>query len=187
MVIAMLNVYVNTNSLKSEVYNSFCFLVRSLRGYTRFDQQYRTIHRSLLDTQNTTFRVKADSDAKFRLLSAPGNVRAPSYEVEIGSAGNTKTALHIRSVGGEIVVEHDTPGILSANEWRPFWVSWTSGTVKFGKGDIVGENIVINVQDPQPHYRNHIQSIAVATGSNTRAEWEFGEAYDTGELILNSY
>jgi len=161
----------------------FLFIVRSVKTYTKSSQQFRTVHRSLLDTNNITFRVRALSDARLLLLSTPGNVQAPSYEIEIGAEDNTKTLLRVRSVVGDITIEQVTKDILNVAELRPFWISWMNGTIKFGTGSVVGLSQVIFVTDPQPTFRKDVHSIAVSSSSLMRAEWEFGDDYDSGLLM----
>ena len=43
-----------------------------------------------------------------------------------------------------------TTDILSANEFRPFWFSWADGKIRFGKGTVVGQQVVVEYQDPNP-------------------------------------
>ena len=165
----------------------FWYLVRSVKTFTKPSQQFRTVHRSLLDTNNVTFRVRAQSDARILLLSTPGNIRAPSYEIDIGAEDNTKTVLRVRSVIGEITVEQGTADILSATELRPFWISWMNGTVKFGRGSMAGTSQVISITDPQPTFRKDVHSIAVSSTTVTLAEWEFGDDYDSGMHCFLSF
>jgi hypothetical protein len=162
---------------------TFCFLffsVRSVKAYSQINQQFRTVHRSLLDMLNVTFRVRAAHGASVLLLSTPGNIQAPSYQVDIGAQDNTKTIIRVKSATGETTVEQDTKDILSIIELRPFWISWTNGTLKFGTGSIVDASTVISVADPQPAYRRDVHSLAVSSESATIAEWEFGDIYDAG-------
>ena len=162
-----------------------------MRGYSIPPQKYRTIHRSLLATQETVFRVKASSDAMISLLSVPSNLKAPSYEVVIGAANNMKTVLHIRSGTDDLPFEVDTPDILDPEELRPFWASWINGTIQFGKGSVVGQNRLISFPDPKPALRKHVHSIAVASGGEglsklpLAGEWEFGDPFDmTGDALF---
>lgn len=154
------------------------FTVKSTRVYTSSDQLYRTFHRSLLDAQGTVFKVKAAHDALISLLRVPSNFKAPSYEIVIGTAGNTKTVLHIKSELSNLVYEVFTPSILSSDELRAFWVSWVNGMVQFGTGELVGENVLLYYNDPQPAYRRYVHSLAVASGLDVAAEWEFGDPFD---------
>jgi hypothetical protein len=144
-------------------------------------RDYFTLHRSLLDTQQTTFKVKSASDAKVALLSVPSNFKAPSYELIIGADQNTVTILRCKSISGDVVFEIDTPDILNSNELRPFWVSWVNGTIEFGKGDIFGMNRLLKFSDPDPTYRKHVHSLAVASALDAVGEWEFGDPFETSK------
>lgn len=126
------------------------------------------------------FRVRAANSARILLLSTPGNMQAPSYQIDIGMQDNTKTIVRFKLASGETTVEQDTKDILSITELRPFWISWTNGTLKFGSGSIVDASTIISVTDPQPAYRRDVHSMAVSSESATIAEWEFGDTYDAG-------
>lgn len=157
--------------------------MRSVKTYSQTSQTFKTIHRSLLDTLDVTFRVRALSDAKLVLLSTPGNTNTPCYEIDIGVQGNSKSVLRVRSVIGAITVEQDTVNILSITELRSFWVSWSNGTLKFGSGSISGTATIASIVDPEPTYRKDVHSIAVASETNLVAEWEFGDAFDAGTYL----
>ena len=153
----------------------------SVRMYTNLVRGYTTLHRSLLDTQQTVFKVRSRSDAKVALLSVPSNSKAASYEIIIGAQENTVTILRCRSPSGDISFEVDTPSILSADELRHFWVQWINGTIEFGKGDTVGLARQLKFTDPDPTYRKYIHSLAVASMSEEMAEWEFGTSFDASK------
>jgi len=107
------------------------------------------------------------------LLSVPSNLNAPSYEVTIGTQGNMLTVLKSKSPMGDLIIQADTPGILDPSVFRSFWISWINGTVNFGSGDTVGQSRLLSFIDPQPTYRKHVHSIAVASGAGSIGEWEF--------------
>lgn len=172
----------------SWTHSYFClFSVQSTRVYTSSDQSYRTLHRSLLDTEHTVFKVKAASDAKISLLRVPSNFHAPSYEIIVGAEFNTRTILHSKSAGGDqIVFQVNTPDILSSTELRSFWVSWTNGTVRFGRGDTPGQSELLSYVDPQPAFRRHVHSLAVASGLGI-AEWELGQEFGNRKYIRPNF
>lgn len=155
--------------------------MKSTKVYTSSQQSYRTVHRSMLDAQDTTFKVKSAHDAMLSMLRVPNNFQAPSYEIIIGAVANSKTILYVKSsTENNNVFEINTPGILSAVELRAFWISWKNGTIHFGTGENVGQNALLNYTDPLPIYRKNVHSIAVASGLGAVGEWEFGEAFETG-------
>lgn len=157
----------------------------SAKVYTSAGQAYSTLHRSLLDAQYTTFKVKAQSDAMISLLRVPRNIFATSYEIVIGtqSNGHTVTILRGKSPLGanEFEIEIDTVDILSSTDLRSFWVSWQDGAIQFGTGNVFGQGRLINYKDPQPSYRKYVHSLAVASGTN--AEWEFGQPFGSSMYL----
>ena len=44
----------------------------------------------------------------------------------------------------------DTLDILNPNEDRPFWVDAKDGLVRLGKGNTIGNDIIVQWQDPSP-------------------------------------
>lgn len=154
---------------------------KSVRVYTTPVRGYSTLHRSLLDDQQTSFKVRASNDAKIALLSVPSSFRAPSYEIIIGAERNTLTIIRTRSPKGDVESQVSSPDILSANELRPFWIQWTNGTIEFGAGEAIGVNSILKFVDADSTYRKHIHSLAVASLADETAEWEFGSPFDTGK------
>ena len=61
-----------------------------------------------------------------------------------------------------------TSGILDGNEYRPFWAQALNGWVRFGNGDIIGQNIVIQWQDPSPIIPNYV---GFTTGWGSSGDW----------------
>ena len=152
--------------------------MKSIRVHTEPSQEYKTLHRSILDQPETTFLVKATQDARISLLMEPQLFNAPSYELEIGCEGNTKSKLHIKSLGSDVVFEENTGNILSDYKFRPFWISWQDGNFKFGRGFTVGQDVLLQHTDDQPTYRKQIHSVAVAT-----AQW-FPQGIGNSDRIL---
>lgn len=164
-----------------KIFNLLFVVVNLLNVFSRVEQGYRTAHRSLLAQTQLVFKVRVQSDAKLALLIVPGNYKTASYEFEIGVNGNTKSILRIKSATGDLVTEVDTPSILSESELRPFWISWHNATIRFGTGESVGQGQLLSQTDPQPAYRRHVHSVAVASGAVVNGEWEFKGTLDDGE------
>lgn len=49
-----------------------------------------------------------------------------------------------------------TPGILSAVKERTFWVSWEQNTVRFGRGALVGKDLLLKWRLVKKMKVNHI-------------------------------
>lgn len=72
--------------------------------------------------------VKAHNDAHLALSSGPHDM-AEMTEIVIGGHQNTKTWISVSKMG-EPVASRDTPGILSWDEFRSFWISWKNGVIQ---------------------------------------------------------
>lgn len=57
---------------------------------------------------------------------------------------------------GPELVSASTAGILDDTKFMPFWLSWANGTVKLGRGKVVGENGVLEYKDPLPLPVNYL-------------------------------
>jgi len=79
------------------------------------------------------------------------------YSFLIGGLSNTQSILRkdLHGVGPELV-NVKTPGILTEFTFTTFWLSWADGTVKLGKGSDVGQNSVLEYQDPNPIPVNYL-------------------------------
>ncbi|XP_015113518.1 uncharacterized protein LOC107038774 isoform X1 [Diachasma alloeum] len=110
------------------------------------------------------FRVRAPNDAHIALTTGP-HESEPMYEIFIGGWGNSKSVIRKNRVKPE-VAEMDTPGILSADESRGFWIRWHGGNITFGKE---GEQTpILNYFDPEPFV---ISYFGVCTGWGASGEW----------------
>ena len=64
-----------------------------------------------------------------------------SYVIRIGTNGNNETT--ITRTGSDFAEEaFPSVGILNCEEYRDFWVSWTSREVKIGRGTSVDSDVV---------------------------------------------
>lgn len=79
----------------------------------------------------TVFRVKAANDAHIALSAVQGE-SDPMLEVFIGGWGNKKSVVRRNRTKPE-VAEADTPDVLSAGEFRGFWVRWDNGNITVGR------------------------------------------------------
>ena len=114
------------------------------------------------------FGVRCCHDALLALAEELG-VASNSYEVCIGGYGNTKS-----SIRKEIQKPNDaevlTPGLMSCNETRFFWVSWANGLIEMGQGLTVGLRRFLYWKDSNPRF--NVTAIGIS-GWNQEDEWEF--------------
>ena len=73
-----------------------------------------------------------------------------------------------RAVYGGNVVHESTPGIVSCDEMRPFWIRWIQG-VEVGEGMVVGAGTFMVLSDEQP---KQVVAVGLSTGWNNVGEWK---------------
>lgn len=74
--------------------------------------------------------VKTHNDAHFALSGSPHD-SAEMVEIVLGGRQNTRSWVSVGKMG-EPLVSAATPGILSWDEFRSFWISWKGGVVQVG-------------------------------------------------------
>lgn len=77
------------------------------------------------------FRVKAANDAHIALTTSESESN-PMLEIFLGGWGNAKSVIR-KNRSKPDVVEEPTPGILSAGEFRGFWIRWTDNYITVGR------------------------------------------------------
>ena len=78
----------------------------------------------------------------------------------------------------------DTPNILSSEKLQPFWVRWSKGLIQVGKGHIVGDQELLQWQDPNPR---SVHSITVSTGWGTDGHWEFDSYEGMSKMLFEHF
>ncbi|XP_076637383.1 uncharacterized protein LOC143349763 isoform X4 [Colletes latitarsis] len=115
-------------------------------------------------TRQLQFRVKASNDAHVALTTGPQESQ-PMYEVFIGGWGNSKSVIR-KNKSKPDVAEADTPGILSNDEFRGFWIRWNDDALSVGKE---GEaSAFLTYTDSEPLTVNHF---GLCTGWGASGEW----------------
>ncbi|XP_046836951.1 uncharacterized protein LOC124432248 isoform X1 [Vespa crabro] len=110
------------------------------------------------------FRVKAPNDAHIALTTGP-HEDEPMYEVIIGGWANSKSVIRKNRTKPE-VAEKETPGILTADNFRGFWIRWRDGEITVGKeGE---QNAFLSYTDPEPF---GIGYFGACTGWGASGEW----------------
>lgn len=120
-------------------------------------------------TGQVQFRVKAANDAHVALTTGPEEGE-PMYEIFIGGWNNGKSVIRKNRTKPE-AAEAETPGILSADEFRGFWIRWGDGAISVGKE---GEpSAFLTYTDPDPF---GIGYFGVCTGWGASGEWMIEDA-----------
>jgi len=78
---------------------------------------------------HVTFRVRAGADAHVALSTMYGDTDRKTYELVLGGWSNGRSALRYGG-RGPVMVRVDTPGLLDADNFRPFWISWDSDVIQ---------------------------------------------------------
>ena len=72
--------------------------------------------------------VKTHNDAHFALSASPHD-SAEMLEIVLGGRQNTRSWISLGKMG-EPLISAATPGLLSWDEFRSFWISWKGGVVQ---------------------------------------------------------
>jgi len=126
------------------------------------------------------FRVKSSSTAE--ILFAPflyHDLVSDYYRLVIGDNSNSRVNI---MRGDKIITGVNVQNILSGDEFRSFWVQWYHGEIVFGRGEHVGNDVIIAYYDPSP------SPITAAgfTGFGNEVSWTvglvpYGNLYDFEE------
>ena len=123
------------------------------------------------------FQVKAGNDAHIGLAASVGNTDSRVYEVVIGGNNNTQSFIR-RSPQANNEVLAETKDILSANEYRTFWIRWANNNLEVGEGSNIGVSKFMSWDDiSDPH---SVTGLSLSTGWGATGDWQF--SYITGEL-----
>ncbi|KAJ7415213.1 C3 and PZP-like alpha-2-macroglobulin domain-containing protein 8 [Willisornis vidua] len=121
--------------------------------------------------------VKAHNDAHLALSSEPHDM-AEMAEIVIGGHQNSKTWISISKMG-EPVASRDTPGILSWDEFRSFWISWRNGIIQVGHGTrVLNESIIVEWTVPK---QLEVKYIGFSTGWGSMGEFKIWRKEETDE------
>ena len=153
------------------------FTVRTSFVRTTKDYGYNFFWLAGYTSHHVVFRLKAGSDCHIAISQTAGDTSA-AYEIVIGGWYNAISAIR-EAVMQDVKAQADTPGILSPNEWRTFWIRWTGGHVEVGKGHDVGNNRFMDWQQTGNIF--NITAIGVSTGFGNVGDYEFSTI--SGDII----
>lgn len=148
---------------------------------------------TLDETKSVTFSVKASNDAHIGFFSNSQSTHEV-YEIVIGGWGNSKSVIREANQGHNRV-QASTRNILNRDQFVDFWADAKNGHVRFGRGHVVGEEIVMQWQDPNPHTATKIGlmtgwgatgvwNVCVPAGNNGRRQLSNVEFGSTNRLLL---
>ena len=113
------------------------------------------------------FNVRAKNDAHLGFFSESQD---KLYEIVIGGWTNSNSAIRSFIPSENNEVKDPTPSILNSNEDRPFWADAKDGLIRFGRGNIIGNDIVLSWQDNQPLDPSYV---GFMTGWGSSGIWKY--------------
>ncbi|XP_070764603.1 C3 and PZP-like alpha-2-macroglobulin domain-containing protein 8 [Enoplosus armatus] len=121
--------------------------------------------------------VKTHNDAHFALSASPHD-SAEMLEIVLGGRQNTRSWISLGKMG-EPLVSASTPGILSWDEFRSFWISWKGGVVQVGHGLHPSNESVILQWAAQ--FSAQVRHIGFSTGWGSVGEFKIWRKEDSDE------
>jgi len=103
---------------------------------------YQDTGLTLSTCKSLVFNLKISTDAYLALTPTKGNYDGKIYEIIIGAFGNTCSIIRVAKQDN-MVASGSSPNVVDANEFRPFWISWTNNNILVGKGGVVGEHVLV--------------------------------------------
>ena len=97
-------------------------------------------------------------------------------QVVIGGWENTKSVIRVYPQDPVFMDEASTPGILSCDESRHFWIAWAKDFIRVGTGSVVYDAEILSWESSDV---KSIKSISISSGTSYDGLWQF--AVDDGE------
>ena len=129
------------------------------------------------------FKFQGCSDLKVALARDPQVTSTSTYEIIVGGWTNSQSAIR-RALNGENLVTVSTPGILSCDEARPFWIGWQNGNITVGKGSVTGQESFMNYVDPEPYLVVAVSLASGYGGSGNGTYYVYQDESTYQELII---
>uniref|UniRef100_A0A3P9P539 C3 and PZP like alpha-2-macroglobulin domain containing 8 n=2 Tax=Poecilia reticulata TaxID=8081 RepID=A0A3P9P539_POERE len=121
--------------------------------------------------------VKTHNDAHIALSASPHD-SAEMLEIVLGGRQNTRSWISLGKMG-EPLVSVSTPGMLSWDEFRSFWISWRGGLVQVGHGlHPSNESIILQWAGQFP---GQVQHIGFSTGWGSVGEFKIWRKDDSDD------
>ncbi|KAM4574402.1 C3 and PZP-like alpha-2-macroglobulin domain-containing protein 8 isoform 2-T2 [Fundulus diaphanus] len=121
--------------------------------------------------------VKTHNDAHIALSASPHD-SADMLEIVLGGRQNTRSWISLGKMGDPLV-SVSTPGMLSWDEFRSFWISWRGGVVQVGHGLYPSnESIILQWAG---HFPGQVQHIGFSTGWGSVGEFKIWKKEDSDD------
>ena len=116
---------------------------------SNYSYSYQDSNYSYEDTTWVMLDVQACSDAHVALSFNRSQYNENTYEIVFGAWENTKSV--IRRVRQSVENAEYLGPVVDCNIVKKLWLSWENGLIRAGFGHIVGESIMMEYDDPNPH------------------------------------
>ncbi|XP_054751982.2 C3 and PZP-like alpha-2-macroglobulin domain-containing protein 8 isoform X1 [Lytechinus pictus] len=131
-----------------------------------------------------SFLCKATSNAKIALSRAQTDFI--DYEIILGGLENSQSWIS-KGRGGERLQMTMTPNIVSWEEFRAFWISWTDGQIQIGYGETKSNASVILTLDDPSAIDMTVQYIGFATGTGSLGEFRIWRRKGNNEIYHEAF
>ena len=72
-------------------------------------------------------------------------------------------------------------GVLDCNNYRPFWLTWEGGKIRFGRGLEVDIDMILSYDEPCPFA---IHNIELSADQGVTVEWKIYPSGNIYELLI---
>ena len=140
-----------------------------IKAYTPKELKYDAIDIYPEDPDGfyTSFRVRACNSAHF-IIAPKTNVDTGTYDVIFGSNDNSKYEI---LKGGKLLQSVIAYNILSAEQFRNFWVSWHEGNLTAGRGEVGQYHAIANYDSSAPT----MYSVSFSTSNTCPGNWDIDQ------------
>jgi len=127
------------------------------------------------------FSVKAKNDAHIGFFSDKKGL-SEVYEIVLSGWGNKKSVIRQKNQGRN-EVSISTRGLLDKRRFKDFWADAKGGLVRVGKGITVGQNIMMQWKDPNPHTATYV---GFMTGWGATGDWRVCNLQLSNDIVRQS-
>ena len=141
----------NTSEINSKAHKIASFEIPNKGG--KYDWEH-TQNISIPGEGAVVFEAKTISDLTIGFAENITD-RNSMYEIVIGAFGNAKALIRKGAQTppqghAQVTVNTNKMASVPSNQWISYWACVKDGLVKFGRGKMVGQNIILEWQDPNP-------------------------------------
>ena len=129
---------------------------------------YKKFWVSTTDITGVVFEVLADKNAYIALCAVEGQIDYDAYEIQIGIENNQVTVIYPKLNDATNQVRASTPNVLDHLQFRAFWISWSYGVIRVGKGGNLHVNELLSYTDPAPHA---VGAVGFAAEASIDSHW----------------